>query len=508
MIEGTVHQRRLIRTATVASVAALLAATPPVVRASAAPPPYTVVSADSRRALACTLVNDREMVQLDELAALFELSVREDAAAGGVTVARRGRLAVLTPGQALASVGGRLVSLPAPVSRDGKRWFVPIEFVNRGIGPLLDLPIDLRRDSRLIVVGKLRVPRVVGRIDSFGSETRVTFDITPRTTHQVTQEAGRLLVRLDADYLDVAWPTAAGVGPVTGLRVIDPMGTIGIDLGPSFESYRASASTSEGPQSATHLVISVLASSPARALPQPTPPVELPIPVAPREPGLRVIAIDPGHGGEEAGAKGVAGTTEKDITLAVARRLKAALEARLGVRVVLTREADEAVSLDSRAELANNNRADLLVSVHANAAPRREVRGLEVFYLATDRAVAETRAPGTAPQDLPAFGGGRREIDVILWEMAQTRHLAQSAALATMIEEEVSSRLAMSARPVQQAPFRVLVGANMPAVLIEMGYLTNSEEEKLLASTEYQALIVQGLVDAIARFRAELERTR
>ena len=200
--------------------------------------------------------------------------------------------------------------------------------------------------------------------------------------------------------------------------------------------------------------------------------------------------------------------TEKDITLTVARRLKAALEARLGVRVVLTREADETVSLDQRAELANNNHADLLVSVHANAAPRRGVRGLEVFYLATDRVVAETRAPGTAPQDLPAFGGGRREIDVILWEMAQTRHLAQSAALAAMIEEEVSSRLAMSARPVQQAPFRVLVGANMPAVLVEMGYLTNPDEEQRLASSEYQSLIVQGLVDAIARFRAELERTR
>ena len=176
------------------------------------------------------------MVPLDELAALFELTVREDAAAGGLTVARRGRLAVLTPGQALASVGGRLISLPAPVSRDGKRWLVPVEFVGRGLGPLMDLPIDVRRDSRLIIVGKLRVPHIVGRIDSVGSEARVTFDITPRTSHQVSQEAGRLLVRLDADYLDFAGPTAVGAGPVAGLRVIDPMGTIGIDLGPSFES--------------------------------------------------------------------------------------------------------------------------------------------------------------------------------------------------------------------------------------------------------------------------------
>ena len=216
--------------------------------------------------------------------------------------------------------------------------------------------------------------------------------------------------------------------------------------------------------------------------------------------------MDAGHGGEETGATGAGGLVEKDLTLAVARQLKGALEARLGVRVVLTRDGDDTLSLDDRAASANNQRADLFVSLHANSAPRPAVRGAEVFFLSPDRLAAETRAAADGQQPLPVFGGGTRQIDVILWEMAQTRHLANSSRLAGFIEEELRARLALSPRPVQQAGFRVLVGANMPAVLVEMGYLTNADEERQLGSPEYQALVVQALVEAVARFGALLER--
>ena len=476
--------------------------------AAPGPPPYVVVIAGGARSLGCTLANDREMVPLDDLAALFDLVLREDRSAGSLTVVRGARMAVLTPGQALASVGGRLVSLPAPLVRDGKRWLVPVEFVSRVLGPLLDTPIDLRRPSRLVVVGGARVPRVGVRLEPLGGETRVTFEFDPPALHQITEEQGRLLVRIRADYLDVSLPPAAPAGVVAGVRVADPAGTIAIDLGPGYESFRASTVAAEGQPYASRVVISLLASAASRSLPVPAAPPALPLPTAPPEAGLRVVVVDPGHGGEETGARGPAGTLEKELTLTVARRLQAALEASLGVRVLLTRERDETLSLDDRAAFANNNHAGLLVSLHANSAPRREVRGVEVFYLATDRAIAEGRASGAPPQELPVFGGGRRDIEVILWEMAQTRHLAQSAALAAMIEEEIRTRIELGVRPVQQAPFRVLVGAAMPAVLVEMGYLTNAEEEKLLVSPDYQDAIVQGLVSAITRFRSELERVR
>ena len=101
---------------------------------------------------------------------------------------------------------------------------------------------------------------------------------------------------------------------------------------------------------------------------------------------------------------------------------------------------------------------------------------------------------------MPVFGGGTREIDVILWEMAQTRHIDQSAALARIVEQQLRASVPMSPRAIQQAPFRVLVGANMPAVLVEMGYLSNPGQEAQLSSADTQGRIAGAVAEAIGRY--------
>jgi N-acetylmuramoyl-L-alanine amidase len=250
----------------------------------------------------------------------------------------------------------------------------------------------------------------------------------------------------------------------------------------------------------------------------PTLPPGQPLPGAPTEPpplldlppagGLRAIVIDPGHGGDETGAKGSQGIVEKNITLAVARRLKAALETRLGVRVLLTREGDQTVPLDQRAALANNNKADLFLSLHANASLRPSVSGAEVFFLSLTEYGDEALEAAHAPSEtLPVLGGGNRDIEVVLWDMAQARHIEQSAAFARSIEASLRERVPMSPRALQQAGFRVLVGANMPAVLVEMGFLTNPQQEQRLASDDYQNAVVQALVDGIVRYRGAAAAT-
>jgi N-acetylmuramoyl-L-alanine amidase len=217
---------------------------------------------------------------------------------------------------------------------------------------------------------------------------------------------------------------------------------------------------------------------------------------------LRVIVIDAGHGGSEEGAKGPAGTLEKNVTLAVARRLKGTLEGRLGVRVILTRDGDTTMGLDERAALANNNKADLFISLHANASLRPAVTGAEVFYLSLGEYgdAAERVARGDS-DPIPVFGGGSRDIELIPWEMAQARYIRESATLAQGIETSLRTRVPMSPRAIQQAPFRVLVGANMPAVLVEMGFITNAAQEKQLQTDEFQNLIAQALFESITRFR-------
>ena len=139
-------------------------------------------------------------------------------------------------------------------------------------------------------------------------------------------------------------------------------------------------------------------------------------------------------GGTEDGAHGPGGTLEKHVTLSVARRLKSALEARLGVRVILTRDADATVDLDERAAVANNNKADLFVSLHANASVRASATGAEVFYLSLEEWDQAQRVAKGETEALPVFGGGTRDIEVILWEMAQARYIEASAALAKEVE--------------------------------------------------------------------------
>jgi N-acetylmuramoyl-L-alanine amidase len=296
--------------------------------------------------------------------------------------------------------------------------------------------------------------------------------------------------------------------------------TVVISLGRAFGSFRASTVPID--DASSRLVIDLMAAgAPAAAglpraqAPQPAqPPVaDMPradaaTPLLPAaKPGIRTLVVDPGHGGDELGTKGADGMLEKDLTLDVARRLKGLVEGRLGIRVILTRDDDRLVPLDERASIANNNKADLFISLHANSSPNTEAKGAEVFYLSLDGLNEEARkmAETSPARPLPTFGGGSRDIDLILWDMAQARHLAESSAFAGIIEEELRRRVDMSARAIQQAPFRVLVAVNMPAVLVEMAFLSNPQQETQLATDGFKNSVVQSLYDAILRYRARIE---
>jgi N-acetylmuramoyl-L-alanine amidase len=222
-------------------------------------------------------------------------------------------------------------------------------------------------------------------------------------------------------------------------------------------------------------------------------------------PVLRTIVIDPGHGGDDLGTRGSGGATEKDIALQIARRLRTMIESRLGLRVFLTRDDDRAMSLDDRSAYANSQRADVFISVHANAAVSGALKGAEVYYLSPDR-VDQARSGESNEALLPALGGTSRLIDLVPWETAQTRFVDQSSALASAVEQALRARVEMSPRGVQQAPFRVLVGATMPAVLVEVGYLSNPEQEQALVSGGYQDQVAQSLFNAVIQFRAQYER--
>ena len=196
-----------------AFIAALVTGALLLAQGTPPPAPLVLVSRDGRRPVPTTLLSGQEFIALDDVATLFQVSVREDALAGGVTVAYKGRTIVLSSEQPMASVGGQVVALPAPAVRNGRRWLVPVEFLSRALAPIYDARIELRRASRLLIVGDLRVPRVVARIDSPGPPTRITMETTPAATLTVAQDGPRLVARVDADAID---PCAADNGRRVG----------------------------------------------------------------------------------------------------------------------------------------------------------------------------------------------------------------------------------------------------------------------------------------------------
>ena len=218
---------------------------------------------------------------------------------------------------------------------------------------------------------------------------------------------------------------------------------------------------------------------------------------------IHTIAVDAGHGGDDEGVRTADGVKEKDLALAIARRVRAIVEARLGLRVLLTRDDDRNVPMDERASLANNNKADLFISLHANGSMRPTTGGAAIYCAAFDKDAAQTAAAG-GTERLPTFGGGQRDIEMVPWDLAQTRHLAQSEAFADMLQQQFRDHVPLASRPIDRAPLRVLESANMPAVLIELGYLTNPDQAKLLTGDTFQNTAAQAIFDAIVRFRDTL----
>lgn len=474
--------------------------------------PLTLVSREGRRPVPTTIANGQELIALDDVASLFQVAVREDTLAGGITVTYRGRTIVLAADQPMASVNGRVVTLPAPPVRSGRRWLVPLEFLPRALAPLLETRVDLRRPSRLLIVGDVAVPRVTARIDAAGPPTRATLEIAPAAPVRVTREGNRVVARIDADALDLGLPGEGG-GLVTGFRPGDQPTSIFVVLDDRAGNTRFTPADSGGVTRVAIEVAPAAATETAAAPPAPTP--------APSEPAappllnvsrsvLQTIAIDPGHGGADAGVHPSGGAEEKQITLQVARRLRTLIEMKLGVRVIMTRDDDTLVSLDDRAAAANNSKADLFLSLHLNASPVTSVAGAEVFHLRLDREGEDARrAAETEAVTLPVLGGATRSIDVIQWDLAQVRHVDQSSAFAAILEDSLrGAKVKMAARPRQDAPIRLLTSVNMPAALIEMAYLTNAADRRLVRSEDYQNAMAQGIYDAVLRFRAYLEDQR
>lgn len=220
-----------------------------------------------------------------------------------------------------------------------------------------------------------------------------------------------------------------------------------------------------------------------------------------------VVVLDPGHGGSEPGCKSASGATEKAVVLAIAKATRRRLQ-RSGVQVVMTRSGDRNIDLATRAGLANRRGARVFVSIHANYAPVSERRGAETYVLsahASDEvALALLHQEEASEADEDAFGGAGGDLDFILEDLGRSRAHEDSARLAKRIQDRLARVSGLRpSRGLRQAPFKVLKKAEMAAVLVEVGYLSNASQAAFLTSAAGQrragSAIAKGILDFLHR---------
>jgi len=222
------------------------------------------------------------------------------------------------------------------------------------------------------------------------------------------------------------------------------------------------------------------------------------------------VVVDPGHGGADLGARGPGGALEKDLTLAVAKKLAKLLRDR-GTNVVLTRSSDVFVALPERTEIANRAHATLFVSIHANSAPEKDVAGAETYFLSLAASDDEAMRVAMTENDVFKQEGTADEasdvVGAILGDLIRTEHLRESSELAGRIQRHLAE-LPGPSRGVKQAPFVVLTGVIMPAALVEIGFITNPAESGRMRQRDRQDAIAKAVAAAIGEAMVQNSEAR
>jgi len=443
-------------------------------------------------------------VTAERLAALLKGSWKAKGVKGTLTVGARS--AQFTRNQARVLLAGAAITLAVPARLGASGWLIPEDFLAKGLGKLAPGVTSTRLASAPAPAPARPVPKPAAapgnledlRLRSYPSFTRIVIEATGAVTHAVESTEDEVRVRLRG--LRISGPQA---------RQIDDGLVKEIRLEPGDGEARLSVKL----DSAAGQVKDFSLQDPFRVV------LDIHRPKAPAVEGprstmppLQIVVLDAGHGGHDPGAIGPSGLSEKEVVLDVTRRVARMVEeSRLGVKVALTRSTDVFVPLRDRTNFANKQRADLFVSIHANAHPRAVSEGVETYFLsseATDNEARQTAAieNGVVQLESP---GSRQRTDVlksILWDLAQSEFQQESSLLAETVQDSMTRSLRLVNRGVKQAGFYVLGGAAMPAVLVEIGFLTNPKEEKKLATAEYRESVARAILAGLTDYKRRYDQ--
>ena len=404
---------------------------------------------------------------------------------------------IFGPDSSVVTVGTEIYPIqqrPRP-AEDGLK--VPLDLLETIYSETMSYSFEWDAAARRLSVDKLPARSIQAEIDLVHVQnvTTVVLQFPQRPRYRIRRSAGQIAVEFIGDRLETR-PSSTAPSDELVRQIVQTPQSIRLVLAADAE---ANDYTLLDP---FRLVFDIYETKVTAA------PEAAPTTAPARTNEIKTIVIDPGHGGSDTGAVGSKGIEEKTITLLLAQALRSRLEERLPVRVVLTRSDDAELPLDTRTALANQQKADLFISLHINSVHGSSARGAETYFSSL-KASDEHAARSAATENLAGSDSRGAESDplydlqLILWDLAQSHYLAESQRLAGLVQEELNEALGLRDRGVKQAPFRVLLGAAMPAILVECGFISNPEEEERLLDPAYRADLVNSLVRAVTRYRAQ-----
>jgi N-acetylmuramoyl-L-alanine amidase len=338
---------------------------------------------------------------------------------------------------------------------------------------------QLSNPERLIIELRPKGPNTIERADAAPEPRK--FEPPPVQVHTETPPAPKPLP-VPPPLVAVSKPAAAvpGTGPLKLPALPAPSRSVPpVSAKPALPEPKAAARNASGDRSLTRVL------------------------------GLKLgrVVLDPGHGGHDVGTHGPSGLYEKDLVLDISQRLAALIQDRLGSEVLLTRSDDTFVPLEGRTKIANDYKADLFLSIHANSSPVKSVTGVETYYLnfTTSRSALDVASRENAATESSIF-----DLKDVLEKIALRDKIDESREVASRLQTSLytltKGGAATKNRGVKKAPFVVLIGAQMPSVLAEIGFLTNASDEALMRKTEHRQKIAEALYKGIAAYAETLSQ--
>jgi N-acetylmuramoyl-L-alanine amidase len=450
---------------------------------------FPIYFPDSRLILKADVMNRTVYLPIREIVTHMGLPYTDSIALETLTIRSGNNRLVVTRNSGLISYNNQVILLPTQILREDNRWLAPVEFLTMGLSRMTGTEFRYRPGTSRIFAGNFEVPELEMNAQTLGPITRLTL----RSGRSINIESKRedptrAILTINQSPLEPARERFDHKDRLLRSVAFDDSdgdAKILLETTRDVSDIRITAANNN-----RVFFVDLLREGESAATP--TVPVEPPA-ATPAKPDVitaerrvRVIVIDPGHGGMDTGVKTATGT-EKDLTLAWARRLRPALQARLGATVLLTRDSDVALDNEARSAVANNNQANLFVSLHVGYSSSKVEATSSIFIMKEGFGQPLSKTASRDQLFLP-------------WYLGYRIQRQGSVAAAAILQEEMQKGIPGWKFPIRTAPLAVLSSATMPSLLFEIGNLNNNVNAQTLADSGFQTRLVNSMVDAIQRF--------